>query len=73
MAQDPLTSLDNAETAYIDMQMSRLADVTERIDKAEKYLTILEESINSTEKHVGVWVSISYGFCPALSSAAVQP
>lgn len=55
-AQDPSTSLENAETAYIDMQMSRLADVTERIDKAENYLTDLEHRINSAQKNVGIWV-----------------
>ena len=55
-AQDPSASLENAETAYIDMQMSRLADVTERIDKAESYLTALEQRINSTQKNVGIWV-----------------
>lgn len=55
-AQNPLTSLENAETAYIDMQMSRLADVTERIDKAEKYLTALEQRINRSQNNVGIWV-----------------
>ena len=60
-AQDPMTSLENAETAYIDMQMSRLADVTERIDKGEKYLTALEQRINSTQKMLesGLLVQIS--------------
>ena len=56
VAQHTLTSLENAETAYIDMQMSRLADVTERIDKAEKYLNALEQRINRTQKNVGIWV-----------------
>jgi hypothetical protein len=33
------------ETVYIDMQMSRLADITERIEKAEKRLTDLESKM----------------------------
>lgn len=55
-AKDALTPFENAECAYVDMQMSRLADVTERIDKAEEYLTGLEKRIDSTEKNVGIWI-----------------
>lgn len=55
-AEDLSTPFQNAECAYVDMQMSRLADVTERIDKAEEYLTRLEKRIDWTEKNVGIWV-----------------
>ena len=55
-AEDLSTPFENAECAYIDMQMSHLADVTERIDKAEKYLTGLEKRIDSAERNVGIWV-----------------
>lgn len=56
----------NPETAYIDMQMSRLTEVTELINKAEKYLTDLEHQINLTKKNVGIWVVTSDQHCEDL-------
>ena len=49
-------SFDTAETRYVDMQMSRLADVEDRVGQAEARLAELDNAIRDTAEQLGIWV-----------------